>query len=98
SMDDLLGRVSEYPWARKALVPLLRAYIRYVPVGAGKPFLWTRIIEPYLAWHPHAFRVRTLDGFVLEGDSQDLIQQWVYYFGVWEPALTRFVGQRLREG
>jgi FkbM family methyltransferase len=98
SFDDLIGRWSENSRARNALVPFLRAYIRYFPLRLGKPFVWTRIVEPYLAWQPHPFRARTSFGFHLEGDSQDLIQQWVYYFGVWEPSLTTFVRRRLRLG
>ena len=59
SLDNLFGRWSEDPRARRLLVPLLRAYIRYFPVRAGKPFVWSRIVEPYLAWQPRRFRART---------------------------------------
>ena len=98
SLDDLVGRWSEDARTREILVPLVRAYIRYFPVRLGKPFVWTRIVEPYLAWHPRAFRARTLFGFHLDGNSQDLIQQWIYYFGIWEPALTTWIRRRLRRG
>jgi FkbM family methyltransferase len=98
SIDDLVGRWSESPRARNVLVPLLRAYIRYVPFGPGKDVLWSQVVEPYFAWHPRPFRARTIDGFSLEGDSRDLIQQWLYYAGVWEPALTSWIRRRLRPG
>jgi FkbM family methyltransferase len=98
SLDDLVGRWSEDARARDVLVPLVRAYIRYCPLRSGKPFVWTRIVEPYLAWYPRAFRARTLFGFSLDGNSQDLIQQWIYYFGIWEPALTTWIRRRLGRG
>lgn len=98
SLDDVVGRWSEDARARAVLIPLIRAYIRYLPVRLGKPFVWTRIVEPYLAWHPRAFRARTLFGFHLDGNSQDLIQQWIYYFGIWEPALTTWMRRRLGRG
>jgi FkbM family methyltransferase len=98
SIDDVLSQWSESPGARDLLVPLVRGYIRYFPVRAGKPVVWSRIVEPYFAWHPRTFRARTIFGFSVDGDSRDLIQQWLYYFGVWEPWLTTFVQRRLRRG
>ena len=97
-LDDVLGRVSADPRLSQALVPLVRGYLRYFPVKAGKAFVWTRIAEPYLAWQPHPFRARTRFGFSLDGDSRDLIQQWIYYFGVWEPSLTAWIRHRLEPG
>lgn len=97
-LDALLGRVSDTAVGREALVPLVRAYIRYFPLAVGKPWVWTRIVDSYLAWQPRPFRVRTALGFTLRGDSQDLIQQWIYYFGVWEPALTAWILRRLAPG
>jgi FkbM family methyltransferase len=98
SLDEVAGRWSEDTRMRKITVPLLRAYIRYFPVRLGKPFVWTRIVEPYFAWQPRRFRARTQFGFHLDGDSKDLIQQWVYYFGIWEPALTSWIRRRLKPG
>ena len=98
SLDDLVGRWSVDARARDVLVPLLRAYIRYLPLRRGKPFVWTRIVEPYFAWQPRRFQARTRFGFHLEGDSKDLIQQWVYYFGIWEPVLTTWIRRRLARG
>jgi FkbM family methyltransferase len=97
-LDDVLGRVSADPQLSQALVPLVRGYLRYFPVRAGKAFVWTRIAEPYFAWQPHSFRARTRFGFSLDGDSKDLIQQWIYYFGVWEPSLTMWIRHRLKPG
>jgi len=97
-LDGLLSRLLQARSARTALVPLMRAYIRYFPLQSGKPFVWRRIVDPYLAWEPRPFHARTAFGFGVEGDSKDLIQQWLYYFGVWEPALTTWIRRRLRRG
>ena len=97
-LDGFFGRLLQHRAARTGLVPLMRAYIRYFPVSAGKSFVWRRIVDPYLAWEPRAFRARTAFGFHVEGDSKDLIQQWIYYFGIWEPALTTWIRRRLRPG
>lgn len=53
-------------------------------------------MEPYLAWHSHRFSARTVFGARLRGDTQEVLQQHVYYFGVWEPNLTRWLQARLR--
>lgn len=98
SLDEVVGRWSEDARTRDVLAPLVRAYIRYFPLRLGKPFVWTRIVEPYFAWRSQRFRARTLFGFHLEGDSKDLIQQWIYYFGIWEPALTTWIRRRLKGG
>src|SRR5438132_13708039 len=98
SLDEIVGRWSGDARTRNLLVPLVRSYIRYFPLRVGKPFVWTRIVEPYLAWQSRPFRARTLFGFHLGGDSRDLIQQWIYYFGIWEQALTTWIRRRLKRG
>lgn len=62
-LDDVLARAAADPRLSRALVPLVRAYLRYFPVKGGKAFVWTRMAEPYLAWQPHPFHARTLFGF-----------------------------------
>jgi FkbM family methyltransferase len=34
----------------------------------------------------------------MKGDAKDIIQQYIYYFGVWEPHVTRFVSRHLSPG
>src|SRR5262249_8755716 len=48
--------------------------------------------------HPRRRVVDTLDGTRLAVDTQDLIQRYVYLFGVWEPHLTAWLRGRLRPG
>ncbi len=82
------------PW----LIPLVRGYIRHLPLAPGKRSLWTKLVNPYYAWLTHKFVARTVFGAKMSGDTVDIIQQYIYYFGVWEPHLTRWIAQRLAPG
>src|SRR5437867_4093793 len=97
-VDRLLTRLTASPQLTRWLIPLVRAYIRYVPLAAGKRSVWERLVNPYLAWEPHPFVARTVFGSDIAGDAQDILTQYVYYFGVWEPHITRWVQGRLRQG
>src|SRR5262245_39893545 len=89
-------------WCRDAvknvLIPPVRAYIRYAPFTAGKRQLWTRVVKPYLAWHSHDFVGQTIFGVKVAGNTTDVIQQYLYYFGVWEPQLTSWIADTLARG
>jgi FkbM family methyltransferase len=87
-----------YPSTRALLTRLLRAYIRYFPLATAKQALWTRVVDPYFAWQRHEFVATTIFGSKLEGDTRDILQQYVYYFGVWEPHLTKWIARRIRRG
>jgi FkbM family methyltransferase len=97
-LDDLLYRLSQSPGARRLLTPATRAYLRYCPGTAGKEALWTRVVDPYLAWHSYPYTARTRFGPRLAGDIKDMVQQYVYFFGLWEPQLTHWISTRLRPG
>ena len=84
--------------AKALLIPLVRAYIRYFPIVAGKRSLWNRLVNPYLAWHSYKFQTSTIFGSKMSGDTQDILQQYIYYFGVWESNLTHFITRRLAPG
>ena len=83
---------------REWLTRLLRAYVRYFPSALGKQALWGRVIDPYLAWQPHRFVASTVFGSRIAGDTRDILQQYVYYFGIWEPDLTGWISRQLRDG
>jgi FkbM family methyltransferase len=97
-LDDLLYRWTARKSTRRWMTPLARAYLRYAPFTAGKEALWDRVVNPYLAWHAHKFVAPTVFGRCLAGDTADMIQQYLYYFGVWEPVLSAWVAQRLAPG
>jgi FkbM family methyltransferase len=83
---------------RPRLVPLARAYVRYFPLAIGKRLLWRTVIGPRLFWVPRDFVATTRTGTRLAGNTRDKVQAHIYYFGVWEPNLTRFLGERLAPG
>jgi FkbM family methyltransferase len=83
---------------KRTLNPLLRSYCRYAPWNFGKNFLWHHVIEPFFAWTSQPFVARTVFGAPIEGNTRDLIQKYIYYFGAWEPNLTQWVQGRLKPG
>jgi FkbM family methyltransferase len=96
--DTAIYRVSENRFLRQVLIPLVRAYVRYAPVVVGKQSFWERIVDPYFAWHSHEFVAPTRFGSKVAGNTKDVIQQYIYYFGVFEPNLTNWIRQRLSPG
>jgi FkbM family methyltransferase len=83
---------------RDRLVPVLRSYTRFMPIGLGKSLLWRSVIAPHFGWRSRDFQVATRFGSRVRGNTQDFIQRHVYYFGLWEPNLTDFLARRLRPG
>lgn len=75
-----------------------RKYFRHFPVRKGKLFAWRYLVEPFVAWRPNEFETRTMFGATMAGRTDDLLQQYVYFFGVWEPHLTHWMMGRLRDG
>jgi FkbM family methyltransferase len=96
--DDFLYRLLQSPTARGILTPVARSYLRYAPGTLGKEALWNRVVNPYLAWQSHPFIAATRFGARLAGNTKDMIQQYVYYFGLWEPYLTDWITRQLRPG
>ena len=80
------------------LIPAARAFVRHAPFERAKQRAWDRLVEPYLAWHSHKFVARTGFGASIAGDTSEVLQQYVYYFGVWEPELTAWISRRLKPG
>jgi FkbM family methyltransferase len=79
--------------AGNALLPAARAWIRYSPLAPGRGWLWKRVW-----WRAHSFRARTRFGMLMSGNTGDLIQRYLYFFGVWEPNITRWVAASLKPG
>jgi FkbM family methyltransferase len=98
TLHEVLLRVSQRATMRALMTPLLRSYLRYFPVPAGKVRVWREGVEPYFAWASHPFLANTKFGSRVGGDTQDMVQQYIYYFGVWEPALTAWIQRRLKPG
>ena len=97
-MDRLLTAISTRESLRRRITPMVRAYLRYGPSSAGKWEFWNRVASPYFAWHPYEFEASTLFGSRIGGNTTDLIQNFIYYFGLWEPQLTYWIWNRLAKG
>ena len=82
----------------KFLSPVFRFYFRSFPVATGKLWVWTRIVQPYIAWRPLRLEAITASGLRLWGPLSDYIHNSIYFFGVWEPALTRYITDHLVPG
>jgi FkbM family methyltransferase len=82
----------------RAACALMRFYLRYMPVAAGKKWLWKRVVKRHLAWRPMAMVAGIRRGPRLSLRFPDEIQTYLYFFGVWEPLLTRYVESVLRPG
>jgi len=74
-----------------------RNYIRYSPVSIGKVWLWEHIVEPYF-WGQRQVRATSRDGFLMELKLPDIVQNYLYYFGIWEPNLSNYFRQNLKPG
>ncbi|GAO06970.1 methyltransferase [Streptomyces lydicamycinicus] len=83
---------------RETLITLGRGYLRDTPGSLGKSALATRCLNPWLRDHPRQRVVRTRFGAAMAVDTQDLIQRFVYMFGLWEPHMTHWLKRRLRPG
>ena len=75
-----------------------RAYFRHMPGRFGKQLLWDRLVRPYLLWRSFPIQARTGFGAALEGRFPDAVHSMVYFFGVWEPAVTAVFRDALKPG
>ncbi|MEH6374513.1 FkbM family methyltransferase [Streptomyces sp. KLMMK] len=82
----------------ESLVSLGRWYMRHAPGSLGKAPLAAQCLNPYLRDHPRRRVTRSRLGASFAVETQDLIQRYIYMFGVWEPHLTRWLSRRLRPG
>ncbi|WP_066953081.1 FkbM family methyltransferase [Streptomyces lushanensis] len=81
-----------------ALVSLGRGYVRDAPGALGKAALASLYLNPRLREHPRQRVVRAQFGARFAVETQDLIQRYLYLFGVWEPHMTRWLRGRLEPG
>ncbi|MDJ0461492.1 FkbM family methyltransferase [Streptomyces sp. H27-C3] len=82
----------------EALVTLGRWYVRHAPGSIGKAPMAATYLNPRLREYPRRRLTRTEFGAEFAVDTQDLIQRYMYLFGVWEPRMTQWLKHRLRPG
>jgi FkbM family methyltransferase len=83
----------------KGSAALLRAYYRHVPGTLGKRPVWNSVVTRLMA-HGHDVELlaSTRFGARMHVRFPDTIQSYVYFFGVWEPAITAYLVQALAAG
>ncbi len=64
----------------------------------GKRFLWSILLKPVVNWRDFSTFGSTKYGVSYKVRFPDFIQQMIYYFGVWEPPITKIMQQCLSEG
>ncbi|MFF4156653.1 FkbM family methyltransferase [Streptomyces sp. NPDC001678] len=75
-----------------------RWYVRYAPGAPGVAALSVQWLNPLLRDHPRRIVTRSRVGVRFAVDTRDLIQRYVYMFGVWEPHMTCWLRRRLQPG
>jgi FkbM family methyltransferase len=81
------------PWAWS----LLRQYVRYAPGSWVAPRI-NRHVDFYFARHPRRFTARATHGFLIAGETRDILQRYLFLYGVWEPNLTSWIASTLKRG
>ena len=76
----------------------LRVVFRHAPWRFGKQWLWDRVVRPHIVWRDLKVEARTSFGARLEGSFPDTVHSYVYFFGVWEPAITAIYRAALKPG
>lgn len=85
-------------WVRPLLTPVARLCVRYAPHPGIRRAFWVYVIRPLFIYSNSPFVARTIFEATMAGNTKDLIQRHIFYFGVWEPNLTSFLTTRLRHG
>ena len=82
----------------RAVDGLCRSYLRFSPILVGKQLLWDRVVLPHTGWRVKTRVATTIDGLVMRLHLPDLVQGYIYYFGVWEPVITAYMRRSLKPG
>ncbi|MEA2247417.1 MAG: hypothetical protein QOH46_1946 [Solirubrobacteraceae bacterium] len=69
-----------------------------MPGNVGKRALVERLVDPHLSRRAHPYVARTIHGARISGDHRLIMPRCIYWFGVWEPLLSRWIEERLRPG
>ncbi len=81
---------------RKLPVPVYYHLFRHNLIPNNKELL--RKIMSRSEKASYNFTTRTFFGGKIKGNTKDIIQRYIYFFGVWEPNLTRYIGANLLPG
>ena len=76
--------------------PVVRLLSLHIPPARRN--VWRRLIYPYFAWRDYQYVAKTQFGSSMKGTTSDVIQRYIYYFGIWEPHVGAFLRARLKSG
>jgi Met-10+ like-protein len=76
----------------------LRLYFQYWPTADGKMLLWDRVVRRRIIWRSLPIVARTKFNLTVRGSFPDLIHGYLYFFGVWEPGISRLIARHLQAG
>lgn len=82
---------------RSLITMPLRTYFRYSSTLFAKRVLW-KYIANNLWCVEGSVETDTLFGSKILVNARDIVGRYIYYFGMWEPNLTSWISERLREG
>jgi FkbM family methyltransferase len=78
-----------------AVLPL---YFKYFPLQRGKVFVWKRIVMRRLIRRRMTLVATSWFGARFEVCFPDILQTYLYFFGVWEPVISKYLFDRLGDG
>ena len=85
---------------REPVAELAASVVSHLPAAALRRLPAAQLLlNRALKRRPRTFHAaRTSVGFTVDGDTSDLIQRYLYVFGVWEPDITHWLTEHLRPG
>lgn len=75
-------------------LPILQAFVRNVPLLSLRRLAWS-LGNSHLV--NHIDFVTRAGGALVAGNTHDIIQRYLYWFGIWEPNISNFILQRMSE-
>ncbi len=71
-----------------------------MPLAFGRQAAWNVVGIHHYGLEPPKwdFTVKTVFGSQISANTRDVIGKYIYYFGIWEPNLTRWIERRLAPG
>ena len=78
-----------------AILPL---YFKHFPIQQGKVFIWKRIVMRRLIWQRMPLSATSWFGARFDVRFPDILQTYLYFFGIWEPVISKYLFDRLGEG
>ena len=92
-----LVRMMKFTAVRLAVLSL-PLYFRYFPIQRGKTAVWNGIVMRHLILRRLTLQAKSAFGARFDIDLRDLLQRYLYFYGVWEPVITKYLLDRLQDG